>query len=1068
MKRNLFVCAFFISVNLAAQSPYLIHDINENGAPSNPRGLVTIGSITYFYADDGIHGRELWRSDGTEDGTYLVKDINPGKGHGFFDDTFDEYTVLIPVGEMLYIIADDGTHSFELWKSDGTEAGTSLVKDINPDGVGVSGTGSFVEFNGKLYFTAGESNQQELWVSDGSEAGTQMVEGANALSTGSKTPNMLTVCNGNLFFKAATQNDDQLQLWKYDGVSTSLVFDTKPDKMTCSSATLFFTTDDGIHGNELWKTNGTTTGTTMVKDIYSGNDNTVNPQFLTDALGALYFIHQDDQLWRTDGTESGTVMVKDIQTSENSWSALLYLVSNGSAIFSIEYGGYGETHIWKSDGTEAGTTKVTKNGSYYDVANLTAVGSDVYFTNWGELWKVDNNDNSSSLVKESLFQDFYGMRIRLVGNQGLLLFAASGSEFGSELWGSDGTETGTRIIKNVNEGGLGSRFTSLVTNGDRIAFGGGIQLDQLWLTDGSQADSLSSSFSVSNYVGTDMISVDGTLYLSATDFSVNYQNELFKISPGDVKPVLVKDLNGTSSSYPESLTEVNGSLFFVAEEGGKQALWKSDGTNAGTSRIKEITPARVRWPRFYDYKNIDNKLFFAAEDEQHGIELWVSNGTETGTHMVKEINSGTNQYGKAGSYPGYLTEFMNTVFFQAFDGTDHELWKSDGTAEGTVKVTSSNVTPAYLTVMNDQLFFIGHNNNEQAALWVSDGTQAGTKVLFSKEGLVNKYGTVKSHQTPIYYDNLMVGGDLLYFTINDGEHGRELWKSDGTVAGTQLVKDINPSGSSEPANFFYTHERLYFSADDGIHGQELWVTDGSAKGTKLVSDIHSGWSDSNPGNMTILGDLLVFNATNRLGEELWAYNITKAKLAQTITFADLADHRVGDTITLAATASSGLPISYAVEGPALLSGNLLVFTGEGEVTVTASQGGDDSFDPAEAVVRRSQATDPVPEEEVAEPETEEENTMEPEEEVITSIETDITSAIVAHPNPTKGRVLLSATDPAWQGSTVYISTAIGYQISQARMVGTQLLIDLRSYPTGLYVIRIEQKDRTQTLKVMKR
>jgi ELWxxDGT repeat protein len=85
---------------LAAQSPYLIRDINENGAPSNPRGLVTIGSITYFYADDGIYGRELWRSDGTEDGTYLVKDINPGKGHGFFNDTFDEYTVLIPVGEM--------------------------------------------------------------------------------------------------------------------------------------------------------------------------------------------------------------------------------------------------------------------------------------------------------------------------------------------------------------------------------------------------------------------------------------------------------------------------------------------------------------------------------------------------------------------------------------------------------------------------------------------------------------------------------------------------------------------------------------------------------------------------------------------------------------------------------------------------------------------------------------------------------------------------------------------------------------------------------------------------------
>ena len=132
------------------------------------RGLspsVKVGSKLFFSAYTAAEGRELWCTDGTAGGTYLVKDIMAGTGSGIGD--YFELTAYNHNG-VLYFRGNDVANGIELWRSDGTAAGTYLVKDISP-GNSTSSVGYFASIGNVLYFTAFSGSQ--LWRSDGTVAG---------------------------------------------------------------------------------------------------------------------------------------------------------------------------------------------------------------------------------------------------------------------------------------------------------------------------------------------------------------------------------------------------------------------------------------------------------------------------------------------------------------------------------------------------------------------------------------------------------------------------------------------------------------------------------------------------------------------------------------------------------------------------------------------------------------------------------------------------------------------------------------------------------------------------------
>lgn len=308
----------------------------------------------------------------------------------------------------------------------------------------------------------------------------------------------------------------------------------------------------------------------------------------------------------------------------------------------------------------------------------------------------------------------------------------------------------------------------------------------------------------------------------------------------------IRNIYDGGASDPKNFIELNDKLYFSAEDGNKgRELWRTDGTEMGTILVKDIEYG-YNSSHPYNFTKFDNKIFFTATNgiTNSGTELWVTDGSESGTQMLKDINPGASP-----SFPGGFTEFKGKLYFYANDGTNgNELWVTDGTESGTeifkdINEGSGESAPKYFTEFDDKLYFVADDGNNGKELWVTDGTVSGTVMLKdinqgSESGSPHKF---------------TVFNDKLYFIADDGTQGRELWVTDGTTSGTELFKDINsgsgdafPTTNSPELSYYFTeyNGRLYFPADGGTNGIQLWESDGTPEGTVVVEPDVAG--NSNP------------------------------------------------------------------------------------------------------------------------------------------------------------------------------------------------------------------------------
>jgi ELWxxDGT repeat protein len=864
-----------------SDSPFdiqIARDGNPINGSGNPSSMVQIGNIVYFVASHPMFGTELWRTDGTSLGTFLLKDINPGS----FSSSVSNLT---NVNGTLYFRANDGSLGQELWKSDGTEQGTVLVKDSRPGSLGSNPTFLF-NHNGTLYFRATDgSSGYELWKSDGSTSGTVLVRDINPGTNGS-FPFYFTNINGVLIFRAVNSTTGT-ELWKSDGTSTgtqiikdifSGASSSYPASLTNVNGTLFFRAADGAGGAELWKSDGTSAGTTQVKDIRPGTNGS-NLSYVSNVSGTLFFRANDGtsgyELWKSDGSSVGTVRVKDIRAgiSNSNPSALTNL--NGTLFFTATDGSSGY-ELWKSNGTDAGTVRVKDiRAGVYDArpSNLTNLNGTLVFrandgSNGDELWRTDGSDAGTKRLKEIKLGSSGSNPTQLTNIGGILYFNANDGTTGYELWRSDGLEASTYRLKDIWSGSAdGTSNTSLFLNTNGILYytsNDGLNGIELWRSDSTLSGSIqikdifpsSGSSSPSQ-----LTNVNGTVFFQAND-GVN-NSELWKTDGTTAGTTLVKDIRtGYLGSTPGYLTNINGTLFFAATDSTNgRELWKSDGTTSGTTLVRDIRSGLSN-ADISNLVNINGTLFFRANDGTSGSELWKSDGTTNGTVRVKDIRPGS-----FGSQLSQLTNIGGILYFTANDGTNgYELWKSDGTESGTTLVKDISLgllssSPESLTSVNDLVYFVASNLDNGWELWKSDGTTAGTV----------RVKDIQVGSGSSYPRNLTNVNGTLFFRANDGTSGTELWKTDGTETGTVVVKDINTGGgNSTPSYLVNVNGVLYFSADNGINGSELWKSQGTSAGTVRVASMTSMPVGVVPTTLTNVSGLLYFTARDpSRGRELW-------------------------------------------------------------------------------------------------------------------------------------------------------------------------------------------------------
>ena len=430
----------------------MVADVNATPVSTSvPTGLVDVNGTVFFAQDDGVHGTELWKSDGTPGGTTMVKDILHGPAGS-------SPTGLANINGTLYFAANDGTHGSEVWESDGTAAGTVLVADTLP-GLSSSSPYGFSAIGPKGYFFArdpGSTPSYSIWTIDGatvtkiktvSDANADtpqnpvvmggslyFIDGSNsgrsalwrsdgtATNTGSilgplGTASNLTVAGNRLFFL-----NGKTQLWTSDGTTAGTVMvaqiGTGADaahsigNLTAVGNNLFFTANDGTTGNELWWSDGVTYG--QVKDIYAGSSSS-SPSSLAAFAGKLYFAAQDfangRELWTSDGTPGGTSVVKDIWPGIN-FSSPVNIQAIGNRFYFGAAGSATTNGLWVSDGTAGGTAFVKSLGGSLNnkPGPFVASGGAVYFpandgTSGVELWRRRRHGGQHRAHEERLSGD---------------------------------------------------------------------------------------------------------------------------------------------------------------------------------------------------------------------------------------------------------------------------------------------------------------------------------------------------------------------------------------------------------------------------------------------------------------------------------------------------------------------------------------------------------------------------------------------------------------------------------------------------------------------------------------
>ena len=492
---------------------------------------------------------------------------------------------------------------------------------------------------------------------------------------------------------------------------------------------------------------------TLVKDIITGSTG-LNPELSTTLNGYLLFSSYASgyqNIYRSDGTTSGTSSFTPV---DYEYYGKVYGPYNNSCYYAYQ------EDLYKIDNSFGRTRlKAFSTGNGWGPRDFAYAGSNVFFITqlkWkntgstdNQLWKTNGTATGTVLVKDlnPNNADFLNGKLTAFGNY--VMFWSYDATNGSELWKSDGTSSGTTLVKDINPG-TGSSYLA-------------------W-TNTSTEYNMRLMFHGESY----KLVYNNKFYFTATDGT--YGTEIWEWD-GTNDPRRRTNINTNGDSHPFNFCVLDGYLFFTAKDNNNDfELYKLDLTNANStpSLVKNINSAttgsvkeRSSFPIWLT--NFNGKIYFSAYDQTNGRELWETDGTEAGTVTVKDINSGSGS-----STPNDTSEyknetrgffiFNNKMYFMADDGTNGvELWQSDGTANGTSMVADINSGtgssfPADFKALGSSIYFAATTGTYGRELW--QFTPSSGKLSFG----INEWNDGTNSKLSLYpnpaQDYLVVSADM--------------------------------------------------------------------------------------------------------------------------------------------------------------------------------------------------------------------------------------------------------------------------------------------------------------------
>lgn len=928
-----------IGVAAVAGVPTLVRDINTTPIPvsSDPAFLGTVGTTTYFAANDGAHGVELWKTDGTPAGTSLVQDVDAGAGSSSPSNFF-------AVGALGYFVATSQTSGTRLWVTDGTSAGTHKVTDLaigsasfTPSVVGAVGTtvlvagadpsglhlwatdgtpvgtvllsdidftprvnpnGFVVASNGRAYYAGFDNvNGIQPWVTDGTPAGTHPLATLTGGPAGPSAASFVQAGNA-VYFNAAVDTTGS-QLFRIsladDSVTQVSVGVTIEDYSTLSDLPLvplgnlvvFVGLSGGVE--QVWRSDGTAAGTFPLANFSSKVGNSYAPPRFTRVGTRVVFADAAPNTGEmsTDGTVGGTFVLpmQDYLGQQISQAgSYAYIASthpDGSAIY-------------RTDGTAAGTIAIAMPQGYTTPFALAAMPGITYIaaagnnpaTGQSEFWTVayDPAANASIILKRATAAPGSLFSV----SAGRLYFSVDGPTQGVEPWVSDGTVAGTQLL-----GDLAPEFTQAGSNPTSFyGFQGelyfsasdGATGQELWRSDGTNAGTRLAADVIAGPLGsapTTLFAAGSALMFFGYD-SVSSSRALWSYNPASSS---VQEITSAGPPYTCAAVTpitIQGATYFPAYGLGVEP-WRTDGTAAGTSQIADVAQGAGS-SNPCQFVSFGGRAYFIAQQfgTQPGYSIWRSDGTDAGTVSIATLGAATS------TAPFFLTSYAGALYFIAANTSGvATLWRSDGSASPPIAAASPPQTlGAFVGVVNSRLLFQNTSSTVGQTFWTYDSQTAVFSAITGPNSLA--------------IGSLSENGMLAFFTGTDSARGTGPWVTDGTIAGTRPLVD---SQGHFPGSIQWLGDFLnvaIYVGSDSSGTNWYWRSDGTTVGTVQIAALGLGQtiSGQSPAGLAAGNYFYFAQSDPTIGTELYAL-LNDAPVAGN----DTATTSSGQSVTINAIAN---------------------------------------------------------------------------------------------------------------------------------------------------------------------